>query len=142
MSNAEFKFLGRTMDNVSIGYGILLIIWSACISWISDSDSFTSWIPAFLGLPIFFFGSLARLRPEKKKLFMHFTVVFGLLAFLGGLDFLRGIVSELGPFSNLYAGSSKLMLLLSGGLFCYLCIKSFKFARVKKSERASTDTTN
>ena len=142
MSNDEFKFLGRTMDNVSIGYGILLIIWGTCVSWISGSDSFTSWVPTFLGFPIFFFGWLERLRPEKKKLFMHFAVVFGLLAFLGGLDFLRGIASELGPFANLYAGSSKLMLLLSGGIFCYICIKSFRFARIKKSERASTDSRN
>ena len=62
----------------------------------------------------------------------------GSFAFLGGVDFLRGLTSELGPFSNLYAGSSKLMLLLSGGLFCYLCIKSFRFARKKKNEAGLT----
>ena len=134
MKDDEFKFLGKTMDSISIYYGVLLIIWGTVISWISGSESLTSWIPAFLGFPIFFFGWLARLRPNRAKLFMHVSVLFGLIAFLGGLDFLRGIASELGPFSNFHAGSSKLMLLLSGGLFCYLCIKSFRFARRKKSE--------
>ena len=101
MSNDEFKFLGKTMDNISIYYGILLIIWGVIISWISGSDSLTSWIPAFLGFPIFLCGCLARLKPTKTKIFMHFSVSFGLIAFLGGIDFLRGINSELGPFSNL-----------------------------------------
>lgn len=142
MSNDEFKVLGRTMDNLSITYGIFLIIWGVGISWISGSDSMTSLIPTFLGFPIFLFGWLARLKPAKKKLFMHFSVSFGLLAFVGGLDFLRGIGSELGPFNNIYAGSSKLMLLLTGGLFCYLCIMSFRFARKEKSESATIDTKN
>ena len=138
MNDDEFKFLGKTMDNVSIYYGILLIIWGAIISWLSGSESLTSWIPAFLGFPIFLCGWLARLKPNRAKFFMHFSVLFGLIAFLGGIDFLRGIFSELGPFSNLFAGSSKLMLLFSGGLFCYLCIKSFRFARRKKSETELT----
>jgi hypothetical protein len=134
MKDDEYKFLGKTMDSVSIYYGILLIIWGSVISWISGSESLTSWIPAFIGFPIFFCGWLARLRPDRAKLLMHVSVLFGLIAFLGGIDFLRGIASERGPFSNLYAGSSKLMLLFSGGFFCYLCIKSFRFARRKKSE--------
>jgi phosphoglycerol transferase MdoB-like AlkP superfamily enzyme len=134
MSTNEFKFLSNTMEDVSIKYGILLILWGVVISYFSNTESLTSWIPAFLGFPIFLFGWLARLKPNKKKLFMHFVVLFGLVAFLGGLDFLRGLGSELGPFANVYAGSSKLMLLLSGGLFCYLCIKSFSFARKSKGE--------
>ena len=139
MANNEFKFFGITMDNITIIYGILLVIWGATISWISASESVTSWIPAILGFPLFIFGWLARLKPKKRKLFMHFAVSFGLIAFLGGLDFLRGIGTEIGPFANLYAASSKLMLLLSGGLFCSLCIKSFRFARRQKSESMPTD---
>ena len=138
MSNEEFKFFGRTMESVSITYGILLVTWATVISWVSGSDSLTSWIPAFLGIPIFLFGWLARFKPHKKKLFMHFSVSFGLIAFLGGLDFLRGIKAELGPFANPHAGSSKLMLLLSGGAFCFLCVRSFQFARRKRSETEPT----
>jgi hypothetical protein len=139
MSNDEYKFLGTTMDNVSIAYGIFLIIWGTSISWISISESITSWIPAIIGFPIFLFGLIARFKPKKKKLFMHFAVLFGLIAFLGGLDFLRSISSDLGPFSNLYADTSKLMLLLSGGLFVFLCVNSFKFARRKNNESESPE---
>ena len=125
--NQEFKFLENTMENVSIKYGFFLMMWAAAISWISQSGSITSWIPAIIGFPIFLFGWLARLNPSKKKLLMHIAVLFGLLAFLGGMDFLRGLGSDLGPFSNPYAGISKLLLLVSGGFYCFLCIKSFRF---------------
>ena len=56
MKDDEFKVLGKTMDSVSMYYGVLLIIWGAAISWISGSGSLTSWIPAFLGFPIFLCG--------------------------------------------------------------------------------------
>ena len=133
MSDQEYKFLGNTMENVSIKYGLFLVAWGVGISWISQSGSITSLIPAFLGFLIFVFGWLARINPEKKKVFMHIVVSFGLLTFLGGLDFVRGIGSEFGSFANPYAASSKIVLLLSGGLFCFLCIKSFRFARKKKT---------
>ena len=130
MVEQEFKFLGNTMENITIKYGIFLIAWGAGVSWVSQSESFTSWIPTILGLPILLFGWLSRVNPGRKKLFMHFAVLFGLVAFLGGLDFLRELGSELGPFLNLYASLSKLVLLLSGAIFCYICIKSFRFARI------------
>jgi len=59
-------------------------------------------------------------------------VIIGILAFLGGIDFLRGITSEGGPFSNPWAGSSKLMLFITGGLFTYFCFSSFLLARKNK----------
>ena len=132
MSDQEYKFLGNTMETVSIKYGLFLVMWGVGISWMSRSESITSLIPSLLGFLIFLFGWLARINPKKKKIFMHFVVIFGLLTFFGGLDFLRGIGTEVGYFSNPYAASSKLILLLSGGLFCFLCVKSFRFARQKK----------
>ena len=133
MVEQEFKFLGNNMENITIKYGIFLITWGAGVSWVSQSESFTSWIPTILGLPILLFGWLSRVNPGRKKLFMHFAVLFGLVAFLGGLDFLRELGSELGPFLNLYASLSKLVLLLSGAIFCYICIKSFRFARINSN---------
>ena len=133
MDNQEFKFLGNSMENISIKYGIFLVMWSALVSWISGSESLTSWIPAMIGFPIFIFGWLTRLKPSQKKLFMHCAVTFGLLAFIGGLDFLRGLFSDGGAFSNPFAGGSKLVLLVSGGLFCFLCIKSFRHTRKIKN---------
>ena len=139
MSDRQFKFLGNTMENISIKYGIFLITWSAFISWASQSESFTSWIPAIIGFQIFLFGWLSRVMPKKQKIFMHIAVVFGLLALLGGLDIIRSVGTELGPFSNIYVGASKLILLLTGGAFCFLCVKSFKFARLNKNSRTSAE---
>ena len=133
MIDQEFKFLGNTMENITIKYGIFLIVWGVGVSWLSQSESFTSWIPTMLGLPILLFGWLSHVNPKRKKLFMHFAVLFGLVAFLGGLDFLRELGSERGPFLNLYASLSKLVLLLSGAIFCYICIKSFRFARINSN---------
>ncbi len=128
----EYKFLGRNMRTIGIAYGIFLISWGLLISFLGSSNSLTSLIPSFIGIPIFILSILSNLFPKKEKLLMHVVVIFGLIAFLGGLDFMRGLVSETGVFSNSLAGVSKLMLLLTGAIFCYLCIQSFRFARKNK----------
>ncbi len=129
MLNEEYKFLGNNMENVSIKYGIFLILWAGIISFVSDSQSMTSWIPAFIGFPIFIMGWISRLVPSKRKVFMHLAVLVGLLGTLGGADFIRSLVSVEGPFSNLWADASKLILLVSGALYCTLCVKSFIHTR-------------
>lgn len=122
----EFTFLGKEMEKVSIFYGAFLIFWGFLVSVLSQSSSITSFIPAFFGLPILIFGFLTLKFPAKKKVFMHIAVLFGILAFLGGLDIMRNIGSL---FDNLWADLSKLMLLITGFSYTYLCIKSFIFAR-------------
>lgn len=122
----EFTFLGKEMEKVSIYYGAFLIFWGFLVSVLSQSSSITSFIPAFFGLPILIFGFLTLKFPAKKKVFMHIAVLFGILAFLGGLDIMRNIGSL---FDNHWADLSKLMLLITGFSYTYLCIKSFIFAR-------------
>ena len=36
---SEFKIFGMSMESLSIGYGLFLIIWGIIISFISGSDS-------------------------------------------------------------------------------------------------------
>ena len=127
----EFLVLGNSMENISIFYGLFLIAWGIIISFISSSDSITSFIPSFFGLPILIFALLAVKFQEKKKLFMHIVVSFGLLTFIGGLDLIRGILKD-NLFENFYADLSKLMMLLTGLIFTFLCVKSFIFARKNK----------
>ena len=92
-NNTEFKTLGMTMENLSVVYGLFLLIWGVVISFLSGSNSFTSYIPSIIGTPILFFSYLSVKFENKRKLFMHIVVLFGLLAFLGGLDLIRGILS-------------------------------------------------
>ena len=125
----EYTFAGLTMEKISLIYGLFLILWGAGVSYFSASNSITSYIPSMFGLPILLFAILTLLFPNKKKLLMHIVVTFGLIIFLGGLDFFRSLGN---PFESFWADSSKLMMLITGFIFTLLCIKSFIFARKNK----------
>tara|TARA_B100000674_G_scaffold107913_1_gene79390 strand:+ start:548 stop:976 length:429 start_codon:yes stop_codon:yes gene_type:complete len=127
-NNSEFKVVGLTMEKLSIYYGFFLILWGVIISFLSGSNSMTSYIPSILGIPILVFSYLSIKFASKKKMFMHIVVLFGLIIFLGGLDFIRSVISG-NAFGNLWADLSKIMMLLTGLFFTYQCIKSFIHAR-------------
>ena len=129
----DFKVLGLSIEKFSIYYGLFLIIWGLVISFISGSNSFTSYIPAFIGIPILIFAYLSVKFVNRKKLFMHITVLFGLIAFLGGLDLVRSIVAGY-AFENLWADISKTMLAITGFYFTLQCVKSFIHARKMKEQ--------
>ena len=131
-TNNQFKTLGMTIEKLSVVYGAFLIIWGIIISLISGSNSFTSYIPSILGLPILIFSLLAIKFINKKKLFMHIVVLFGLIVFLGGLDFLRTLVSG-NLFTNKWADASKFILLITGLYFSVQCVRSFIHARKYKN---------
>ena len=126
--NTEFRIFGTTIETFSLFYGSFLVFWGVSVSFISGSNSLTSFIPSLIGLPILIFSNLSIKFTTKKKLFMHIIVIFGLIAFLGGLDFFRSfLVGTL--FKNFWADVSKLILLITGGFFVYQCVRSFIFAR-------------
>ena len=132
-SNNEFKVFGLTMEKFSIFYGFFLIFWGMIVSFISESDSFTSYIPSFLGIPILIFSYLSIKFITKKKMFMHIVVLFGLIIFIGGLDFIRSIITGV-VFENFWADISKLMMLITGFTFTYQCIRSFIHSRKMREE--------
>ena len=128
--NEEFKWCGLTVEKLSVYYGVFLISWGLIISLISGSDSFTSYIPSILGVIVVLFSFLAIKIPNKKKLFMHIVVLFGVIIFLGGLDVFRSFDNL---FDNLWADVSKFMLLITGLWFTVINIKSFIFIRQNKN---------
>ena len=130
--NKEFTFLGNSMENITIIYGIFLIVWGVAVTIFSDSQSITSLIPTIFGLTIIILSFFAKKIPNRKKLFMHIVVLIGFIIFLGGLDLIRGLIQG-NIFVNLWASSSKFMMLISGLSFIILCIKSFIFNRKNKS---------
>jgi len=129
--NKEFTFLGNSMENIAMIYGIFLIVWGIGVTILSDSQSITSLIPAIFGLPIIILSFFAKKFPDRKKLLMHIVVLIGLIIFLGGLDLIRGLIQG-NIFVNLWASSSKFMMIISGLVFTILCIKSFIFNRNNK----------
>ena len=136
-NTSEFKVIGLTMEKLSIFYGLFLILWGVIVSFISGSGSITSYIPSILGIPILIFSYLAVKFVSKKKMFMHIVVLFGLIIFLGGLDFIRSLLTG-NAFNNLWADFSKIMMLITGLFFTFLCIKSFIHAR-KTRELGNSD---
>ena len=128
--NEEFKWCGLSVEKLSLYYGVFLISWGLIISFISGSDSFTSYIPSILGVIVVLFSSLAIKIPNKKKLFMHIVVLFGVIIFLGGLDVFRSFDNL---FDNLWADVSKFMLLITGLWFTVINVKSFIFIRKNKN---------
>ena len=133
VENLEFKIFGLNIETFSVFYGSFLIFWGLLVSFISGSNSLTSFIPSFIGLPILIFSNLSIKFISKKKFFMHIVVLFGLIAFLGGLDFFRSILNGT-VFQNIWADISKLILLTTGGYFVYQCIRSFIFARKNNNQ--------
>jgi len=123
-----YKVFGMSIEFFSIFYGSFLILWGIIISFISLSNSFTSYIPSILGLPILIFSLLSIKFINKKKTFMHIVVFFGLLILFGGFDFFRSVISG-NLFNNLWGDISKLMMFLTGLFFIYQCVRSFIHAR-------------
>ncbi len=122
----DFRVFSLSIEFLTTLYGLFMVIWGISISLISGSSSITSMIPAFIGVPLAFIGFLSMIKPTFRKALMHIAVVIGIIAFLGGLDFFRGM------FTNYYAGLSKLMLLITGFVYIYLCVQSFIFVRRQK----------
>ena len=66
----EFKPMGMSMANLTIGYGAMMIIWGIVVSVLSGSNSFTSYIPSLMGVFMIIPGILTNMQPEKKKLWI------------------------------------------------------------------------
>jgi hypothetical protein len=122
----DFRVFSLSIEFLTTLYGLFMVIWGISISLISGSSSVTSMIPAFIGVPLAFIGFISMIKPTFRKALMHIAVVIGIVAFLGGLDFFRGM------FDNYYAGLSKLMLLITGFIYVYFCVQSFIFVRRQK----------
>ncbi len=129
----EFRVFGLKIEVFSIFYGLFLILWGFIITLISGSESLTSYIPSFFGVPILFFSYLSIKFFSKKKLFMHIVVIFGLIIFIGGLDIIRSILMGT-LFNNYWADVSKLMMFVTGLFFSYQCIRSFIHARKNREQ--------
>jgi len=116
------------MPNLTLGYGVFLVVWGIAVGLLSTSDSLTRFIPCVPGAGLVVSGVLAKSNPEQRKLWMHVAVVLGLLSALLGTRFFMVMGDGLD-----YASGSMLMLFLTGSVYTALCVRSFIQAR-KASE--------
>ena len=119
----EFQCCNLSVPKISKISGGILTAWGV-VAYLLTMTSITAMIPAFMGAPILLMGFLAEMNPEKRKLFMHISVTFGLLAALGGLNILTMLS---GPYDLAFA--SHAVLLLVGGVYTFICVKSFIWIR-------------
>lgn len=85
----NFTFLGLTMPVVTLIYGFVLVIWGAVVSIAFDSQSFTSWIPSFIGLPIILMGLLSIVKPKKNQNLEPHCVASWIVSFFWWLRFFK-----------------------------------------------------
>ena len=116
------------MPNLTLGYGVFLVVWGIAVGLLSTTDSLTRFIPCVPGAGLVVSGVLAKSNPEQRKLWMHVAVVIGLLSALLGTRFFMVMGDGIG-----YASGSMLMLFLTGSVYTALCVRSFIQAR-KASE--------
>ena len=128
----EFRFLGFNAIDSSIIFGAILVTWGIIVTQVSSSNSITSLIPTFVGLPVLILSFLTKLLPSQQKLLMHIVVSFGLISVIGGADFFRNFISG-SAFNNFWADLSKLIMFVTGSLYCYVCIQHFRFIRAMKN---------
>ena len=116
------------MPNLTLGYGVFLVVWGIAVGLLSTTDSLTRFIPCVPGAGLVVSGVLAKSNPEQRKLWLHVAVVLGLLSALLGTRFFMVMGDGID-----YASGSMLMLFLTGSAYTALCVRSFIQAR-KASE--------
>ena len=121
------------MPNLTLGYGMFLVVWGIAVGLLSTSDSLTRFIPCVPGAGLVVSGVLAKSNPEQRKLWMHVAVVLGLLSALLGTRFFMVMGDGIG-----YASGSMLMLFLTGSAYTALCVRSFIQARKARLGEASS----
>ena len=134
IKNQEYSFLGNTIENISIKYGMFLVLWASAVTFISNSQSITYWTPAFYGSLLFFLGWLTRLLKQKRAFLLIFKAFIGLLVTLNGLGFLRSFFISEKTFENFLPNATEMVLTITGFIFLYLSLKSLLILRQVKRD--------
>ena len=129
MSEDAYTVAGRNMPEISMAVGLIFAAWGIGAYVISDMASITAMIPMFFGGPIGLLGLMSSKMPDKRKMFMHISAMFGLICALGGLRLFQILMD--GDGSNLLIGSHAILLVL-GSVYTYFCVQSFRWARKQR----------
>ncbi|MGJ8723879.1 MAG: hypothetical protein ACSHYB_04920 [Roseibacillus sp.] len=92
--------------------------------------SLTALIPTFLGLPLLLSSRFAK-NPKRRKLWMHLAAFLALLGFIAPLGRIIPKLAQ-GEFELNMATSSMLLMIVTCGIFVFLCVQSFRAARKTK----------
>ena len=123
------------MPGVAVGFGISLLALGIGVYLASGRSSLTALIPAFFGLALVVLGLVAK-RPSATKHAMHAAAVIALLGFLGSVDGIVGLAQMIaGATLELpLAVAAKGVMAVDLAAFLWLCVKSFRLARLARGE--------
>ncbi|MEM9132023.1 MAG: hypothetical protein AAF962_24275 [Actinomycetota bacterium] len=119
------------MATKSLITGGVLIALGVIVTFLSDSESATSLIPAFIGVVYVAIGLAARFLPNLHHHLMHGAAALSLVAILGSLG------SLIGRGSTGWALFSQLVTVVVVGAFLYFAIQSFRAARKAREAAAA-----
>ena len=118
------------MANITIAFGILLILLGLGGWFGSGGASMTALIPAAFGIVLLILGVIAR-NEKVRKHAMHVAVIVGLLGFFGSASGLLSLPAVLSgePVERPAAVISKSIMAVLSLLYVARCVKSFIDAR-------------
>jgi hypothetical protein len=122
------------MANITITFGIVLILLGLGAYFGTGGQSVTALIPAFIGLPLAVLGFVAR-DPRRRKAATHASVVLALLGFLGSA---RGVPGAIALASGQEVARPAAVVVQTAmavlcAIFLSLAVKSFLDARRGRS---------
>ncbi|MBS1816071.1 MAG: hypothetical protein JSS87_14460 [Acidobacteria bacterium] len=121
------------MANLTIRFGVILVLLGVITYFAVASHAPTSLIPAYFGLVLIGLGALARTEDAKKRmLWMHIAVTVGLVGAIiplvratgKAIQMVQGVVVE-----HRMAVIEQMLMALICIIFVALCVRSFVAAR-------------
>lgn len=114
------------MSTKTIGLGVALIVLGIGVTVLSDSDSFTSWIPAIIGLVFLLLGVVAAVRDDLRRHIMHAAALVALIAIIASVG---SLVSRFDTEDGWWAEISQIATVVLCGGFLLAAVGSFRSAR-------------
>lgn len=111
------------MANRAIVVGLVLVALGVIVTSVSDANSVTSLIPAFIGAVFVVLGVVARARPDLNHHLMHAAAALALLAVVGSAG------SAIGRGSTGWALFAQLATVVIAGAFLQQAAVSFRDVR-------------
>jgi len=122
------------LANITIVFGVVLIVLGVGSYFGTNMVSPTALIPAAFGLLLIVFGVLAK-DEKRRKLAMHIAVTVGLLGFLGTITGLLKLFTMLagGEVARPTAVVAQSIMAILMLVYVGMCVKSFIDARRRRA---------
>ncbi len=123
------------MPGISVGFGISLLALGIGVYLASGRSSLTALIPAAFGFALVALGFIAK-RPSATKHAMHAAAVISVLGFFGSVDGIIGLAQMIAgaTVERPLAVAAKGVMAVDLATFLWLCVRSFRQARLARSE--------